>query len=307
MGWPTAAIVGSSLASAHFGSKAADKASDAARDASKEQIEEWRRQYDLNRTDQLPWMNTGKSALNALAYELGLPGQRRVKTASTSTPNALSYGEWSEANPTREWQKIGHTRRGGDGHWVDVPGTREGYQNYLATLKPETTYSYQDVPNDGGGGFHFESDLSDDPLYQFAKEEGLRAATRHANRVGGSNSGNILAELQDRGTGLGYKYQSDAWNRQFGEWADRMNRLAGTAGIGQTAVNQIGNAGMGVAAGIGSSYGNRAAIDANAQYTKGHAYNNAAQGGLSNYLTYDYLNRNPGAWWRPDPYSRGPR
>jgi hypothetical protein len=54
--------------------KAATKAADAQVQAAQLGIDETRREFDQSRTDQLPWLNAGKSALGAQGDLLGLNG-----------------------------------------------------------------------------------------------------------------------------------------------------------------------------------------------------------------------------------------
>ena len=138
--------------------------------------------------------------------------------------------------------------------------------------------------NNGIGSFEFN--LEDDPIYNFAIDEAMRGTGRQYAAQGMGNSGNVLAALNDRAVGVASQYQNDAFNRQWLPYGDEMNRWQSLAGLGQTSVGQTGNAGMNAANGMGSAYG----MEADAAGTRWGAYNNAAQQGISNYLTYDYLN-----------------
>jgi len=133
----------------------------------------------------------------------------------------------------------------------------------------------------------FGFDLENDPIYQFSRDEGLGAATRRMNASGHGNSGNILAELQNRGNLFAAQYQDKAHDRQLGEYnmnymqdQDLMDRYFNLAGMGQNAAVQTGVAGM-------QNAGNQAAAD----YYKAGSINNAVQGGVSNALQYNYLNQ----------------
>lgn len=140
--------------------------------------------------------------------------------------------------------------------------------------------------NTGIGTFDFN--LEADPGYIFARDEALKGTSRQFAAQGMRNSGNVLAALSDRGAGMASQYTNDAWNRQFGEYGDRLNRYQSMAGMGQTANANVGQAGSYAAQGVGNSYGNTAA----AEYYRAGTNNNAVQGGIDNYLYYDYLNRN---------------
>ena len=141
----------------------------------------------------------------------------------------------------------------------------------------------------------FEFNLEDDEIYQFQRDEALRASTRKMNSGGFQNSGNILTELQKTATGEAGRYQNDAYNRQFntsnanyGREFDRTNEYGYLAGLGMQA-----NAGLAQAA----PYNNNSDL-----YLKqGEVYNDALQGGINNYLTYDAMNKpyQPGNYYQP--------
>lgn len=67
MSWvATGVTVGGSILSGIMGSSSAKKAAKAQEQASQAAIAEQRRQYDQTRTDQMPWLLAGNSALNQL-------------------------------------------------------------------------------------------------------------------------------------------------------------------------------------------------------------------------------------------------
>ena len=155
----------------------------------------------------------------------------------------------------------------------------------------------------------FEFKIEDDDVYKFARDEGLRASTRQQNAMGNANSGNILAALNDRAVGTASQYQNEAFNRQLGGYGanvgrsqdiygrgqDKLNRYAALSGVGQSATSTIGNQGTNAAnqiAGLGM------------QGAQG--INNAIQGGIGNYLTYQDQQKNPTRPWMKgyDMYGR---
>ncbi len=126
----------------------------------------------------------------------------------------------------------------------------------------------------------FSFSLEDDPGFNFARDEALRATERAAAARGFNNSGNLLAELNDRASGMAAQHTNDAFNRQIGSFntnrgvaGDRLNRLASLAGVGQTAVSNTGVQGANAASNL-----------ANLHLQQGQGINNAIQGGLTNYL-----------------------
>ena len=110
-----------------------------------------------------------------------------------------------------------------------------------------------------------------DPGYQFGRDEALGATSRYMGSRGFGNSGNVLAALGDRATGLGHTYANDIWGRQMGLANMGANAATNTGSFGaQNAGNQI-----------------------NASQFGAGSINNAVQGGISNYMLNDYLNQNP--------------
>jgi hypothetical protein len=106
-----------------------------------------------------------------------------------------------------------------------------------------------------------------DPSYQFRLGEGMKALERSAAARGGLISGGALKAAQ--------RYGQDFASTEFG---NAYNRLAGLAGIGQTATNTMGsNAGQ-----FGVNAGNNMMAGANARASGYVGGANALTGGLSN-------------------------
>ena len=284
-------IIAGSVISGISGSSAASSASRASERASAASIAEQRRQFDLQREDTAPYREAGVNALGTL--EERLAGQQ-----GGAPPPVYDYG-----------------------------GEQPQFQ----------------------GGDRFQFDLEGDQGYQFARDEGIKAANRQGAGAGKYGSGNRLAEISDRVTGIASQYANDAYNRQMGgsrenygggtqeygidvnregnEYArgmtgygleaqreqdiygrdqNYMNRLSALSGTGQTAVGQSGAAGSNMANAIGNINMANATAQGNAANTRYGAMNNAAQGGISNYLTYQGLqNPAPGAGVTADYYGGG--
>jgi hypothetical protein len=110
-----------------------------------------------------------------------------------------------------------------------------------------------------------------DPSYSFRFQEGLKALDRQAAARGGLISGGALKAAQ--------RYGQDYASTEFG---NAYNRLAGLAGVGQTATGAIGNA----AGAYGTNAGNLM-TGAGAARASGYVGGtNALTGGLSQYLNY---------------------
>lgn len=130
-----------------------------------------------------------------------------------------------------------------------------------------------------------------DPGYGFRLSEGLKALDRQAAARGGLISGAALKGAQRYGQDMASNEYTNAFNRYRLETGDRFNRLAGVAGVGQTAVNQLGAQGMA----LGNQMGENMIGAGNARASGYMGQANAIAGGLgqagNNYMQNQMLNR----------------
>lgn len=125
-----------------------------------------------------------------------------------------------------------------------------------------------------------------DPGYAFRLAEGQKALDRQAAARGGLISGGALKAAQRYGQEMGSQEYTNAFNRYQTERGARLNPLQSLAGVGQTAVNQLGAAGQNYATGAGEALG--AGAQARASGYMGGA--NAISGGVGQYLGYQSNN-----------------
>ena len=122
-----------------------------------------------------------------------------------------------------------------------------------------------------------------DPGYAFRLSEGQKALERNAAMRGGLISGGALKAAARYGQEMGSQEYTNAFNRYQTERAAKLNPLQSLAGVGQTAVNQLGAAGQ--------TYANQAgeALGAGAQ-ARASGYMGAASsigGGVNQYMNYN--------------------
>jgi hypothetical protein len=131
----------------------------------------------------------------------------------------------------------------------------------------------------GLGSQPFDFSSVNIPGQQFAMDESQRAVERSAAARGGLVSGGTLAELQNRALGI--------TNQNFA--SNFLNPLLGLAGgnAGQTAGQQALQLGVNV----GNTQQNLATNRANIIGQQFGGVNQAVQGGLSNYLLNQQLNK----------------
>ena len=211
------AVLGSSLISAYASGDAADTAAEASGQASAASIAEQRRQYDLSRADQAPYLAAGTTAVNRLGA------------------GVAAGGEFGAVTP-----------------------------------------------------FDFRYDQNTDPGYGFRFSEGMKGLERSAAARGGLLSGATLKGITRYGQDMGSQEYQNAFNRYVtgfnantGERNQLYNRLAGVAGTGQTAVNQIGAQGANMAGNIGNAYMTSAANTGNAAMAAAGQRQSAFSGGAN--------------------------
>jgi len=121
-----------------------------------------------------------------------------------------------------------------------------------------------------------------DPGYGFRFAQGQKALERSAAARGGLISGNTGGALQQFGQGLASQEYQNAFNRYQAERQARLGPLQSLAGVGQTSINALGQAGQNYASGMGEALG--AGAQARASGYMGTA--NAIGGGIGQYMGY---------------------
>lgn len=150
-----------------------------------------------------------------------------------------------------------------------------------------------------GGEFNRNFQVSDfqkDPGYAFRQSEGLKAIDNSAAARGSSLSGATLKALTKYGQDFASNEFNNAYNRWNNDTSNRFNRIAGVAGVGQQAVNQVGAYGQQTAGNIAQGNMNTANQVASNTIGAGNArasgyvgMANAANGAVSNYMTLSAL------------------
>jgi len=245
---------GGAVLSANAANKGQQQAANASQQAADAATAEQRRQYDLSRGDNAPWLATGTSALNQLASLYNLNGQGG---------GTQDWNKYLTANPDVQAAVQGGAY-GGEGGLAGA--AQRHYQEYgQAEGRAAPTIS---TPMDA---------FVASPDYQFRQNEQARALTARNAALG----------IQDSGAAQRSALQYSG-NLASGEFNNYANRLSALAGVGQTAAgqnqalgqnyaNSVGNIGQNNAQNLASSYTNRAETNAN-------LYGGIA-GGLSSGLT----------------------
>jgi hypothetical protein len=97
------------------------------------------------------------------------------------------------------------------------------------------------------------SDYQADPGYGFRLAEGMKGIERSAAARGNLLSGGALKGIQRYGQDMASNEYQNAYNRFTQNQTNQYNRLAGVAGTGQNAAQQIGAQGMQMGQNVGNT------------------------------------------------------
>jgi hypothetical protein len=214
---------GSSILSSNAANKGQQQAANASQQAADQATAEQRRQYDLSRTDNAPWLQAGQGALSQLSQLYNLNGQGAQGT---------NWNAYLAANPDVQ-QAIAGGAYGGQG------GLTGAAQRH-----------YQEYGQAEGRQVQAASNLDPfmaSPDYQFRQNEQMRALTARNAALG----------IQDSGAAQKSALQQSG-NLASGEFNNFANRLSALAGVGQTAANQNAQLGQNFAGAVGGIAQNNA-------------------------------------------------
>lgn len=226
---------------------------------------------------------------------LGAWSSNKASSAQASAADNAARVQQDTANQQVDWQREQFNRQ----NEMQAPWRQAGETalNRLATglqSGGEFASSAQFRPNAQPFQFGMQQ-FQQDPGYSFRLSEGLKGLDRQAAARGGLISGAALKGAQRYGQEFASNEYQNAFNRASNEYqntfnrdltvfntnrqtsGDQYNRLASLAGVGQTAVQQLGAAGQAMTSGMSSATGNYAN-----QATE--AYQNAAQARASGYM-----------------------
>ena len=150
-----------------------------------------------------------------------------------------------------------------------------------------------------------------DPGYGFRMSEGMKALERSAAARGGLLSGATLKGVQRFGQDMASQEYTNAFNRYQAERQARLGPLQSLAGVGQTATQQIGQAGQNYAANAGEALTSGAAARASGYVGQANALTGALGGAANAYMQGQMLNRlmpQQPEWYKAGvpSYTRGP-
>ncbi|MFC5861096.1 hypothetical protein ACFPT7_02195 [Acidicapsa dinghuensis] len=254
-----------SLGSAAMESSAADKAAETQANAAQqaeqlqgdlgqESLGYENYQYQQDRANEQPFLQSGANNLATLNYLLG-----------QGSPNAIPGGTGTGAGSASSGQTLSIPGINGS---VSIPGV-QGLTGTPNTNLGAFGSLLQQYP---GGQFTAPTaaQAAQTPGYQFALNQGENAVQASAAANGSLLTGGTLNAEQQFGQGLAntnynnvYNQALQSYNTNYNTWANnqanQFNRLAAMAGMGQTSAQKLGAAGMQSAGQVAQTLGNTGA------------------------------------------------
>lgn len=263
-------VAGGAVAGGLLGSSSAKKAASAQQQAAAEATGEQRRQFDITRRDNLPWLQTGQAGIKKISDLLGLSAGPTSKFGFSTNPRL-------ELEVERLMAERGHSRD-------------EAVQMVAAGWG--ATPDRIEVPGSQGSGELMRdftgADLQNEPGYKFALAEGNKAIENAARARGVSMSPMTVKELLRYGTDYAGTKYNDAFNRDMAQKNAKFGFLLGTGNAGQNAALSTSNTGMNTA----NTIGQLMTGGANARGAATIAGGNAIGGAISNIGNWYQQNQN---------------
>lgn len=224
--WVAGGIIVSAGVNYVTSKNASDSASATSRELSQASLDEQARQFDLQREDSAGTREAGDFSRNMLRRELGMytdayGAGEGSQIGETNLPE-FNY-EGTDPNFNYDEQRTEFSDRSTDPNF-NFDGQNPEF-NYAGSRPAGETLSTFDNRD------RFKFDLESDAGYQFARDEGIKATNREMAAGGKFNSGNRLAAISDRVTGIASQYANDAYNRQIGESTTNYGRGVGEYGL----------------------------------------------------------------------------
>ena len=275
IGIPAAASLVGGFMSSNASNKAANTQADAANNAAAVQAAAANHAADLQ-------YQQFKDVQNLNAPFRAAGGQAENKLLTLLGLQPTSFG------PGNEWNEAAYLKQNPDVAAAVARGEfGSGLEHYQQNgINEGRTLGFAQAGTTGGtGGADFGKyakdfsmkDFQADPGYAFRMSEGLKALDRTAASRGGMLSGAALKGASRYGQDMASQEYQNAYNRYQTNRANQLNPLQSIAGVGQTAVNNIGTAGQNYATNAGNAY-------MNAGNATGSGLTNAANAAASGYV-----------------------
>jgi hypothetical protein len=237
MSWGYVAVAAGTVISGYMSSKGAKDGAKAQGRAADAASAESGRQYDQTRDDFAPWRSAGANALDTISSLYGwAPASQAAGREAALQPVHHGDADLPQGSSVvnlgggrydvmYQGQRIGGLTPGGkSGHFTPANGVDVG--RLFADQQTQSRASQQTGAPQGGTGQPNLNAFFASPDYQFRRNEGNRGIEGSFAARGMGQSGNALRALTEFNSNLA-----------SGEFGNYFNRLAGIAGIGQTATD----------------------------------------------------------------------
>lgn len=265
-----------------FASDAAGDAADAQQAATAASIGEQRRQYDLSRADNLPFLQGGAAGMNELLKLYGLTpntGKTRAQLREELMPaytNAATAPTWvPESNAGPETYYPGYWAQGQNGS-VDDARLNAAIEQAYAQQQADQQAAMQDPAFGSAFKPINAGDVMNEPGYQFGLQQGQTALDRKIAAMGGRVSGQALKAASRYNSDYATTRYGQAYDRKNQERADKLNRFGLLAGVGQTAVGQTTQAGQNSTNAITNLLSSQGDASGAARMAQGNIWGNVA-------------------------------
>lgn len=255
---PAVIGAGATLYASSQANKANKQAINAQQQGDAAAIAEQRRQYDQSRADQMPWLQTGQSALARLGSMYGLqtpavggggqapqqqsPNLSNVDWEAYVRGNPDAYHNW--VSDVQKQGRFGSIADFGRFHYQD-DGARRDLTSYGAIL-PQTAQQHIEAQNQPSETRPDYSEFYKSPDYQFRLDEGIKGLNARQSALGMQDSGAAMKAAIDY-----------SGNLASGEYNNYANRIAALAGVGQTTATNLASQGQNFASNVGGIYQNQ--------------------------------------------------
>jgi len=256
-------------------SKASKASSSAANQASATELQ----MFNQNREDLAPFREAGVTALNKL-----MGGYSMEKPDRAAIENELLGDQYSESSGTTLNIGAGATlinallKRAREKRRADAQAdiSDEVDKIYNEKMK-EYEGSYSEGLLMGGPG-----EFTEDPGYQFRKDEGENAVKNYLSASGRTTTGPGMKSLM--------QYNQDYASNEYQKFLDRyyrsLNPFMSLAGVGQVATGDTAQLGSQAASGAANSQMLAGQSRASGYINQANSITGGIQSGINNYLTY---------------------
>lgn len=294
MGGPLAG--GATLLSGILQSKSASKAAKLQAGASAAATREQRRQFDLSRSDQMPWQTAGATGLSELTMQQGLDTQ--IDDVDAYNTAKVKYEtDLAAINSMPRWTRLSRNRITAARKKLGVAPQQSSFmkaQDNTAYAASQQPAAFVERPNTSRTDAI--TNLKDTPGYQFRLDQGLQGVERSAAARGGLFSGATLKGLDEYAQDYAsneyakeydrtnneyaeqYNRDSNTYNRDYSQYSDKLNRLSSLSGLGQQTATNLGTLGQNYATNVGNIGMSNANAQGAAQIARGNVFGSTISG-----------------------------